>query len=217
MMQHVKIVYASRAMMGYLVVAVLVMLSNSKASFALVSSPGHASFRFLPVPARAQQILRAATSSYFTEEISRATQQIPPQKAAQDLLKLVLKTYRYPTNDDTVQQMNDGITNLAQGQVSFDPAECLNGPLYVVLHQQGPKIPLWKKIGLFDRGGNSNLQGQIFELNPMGDFNLVNYAEVFGKCKTRSFFRGCFVSIVYGTMSTTKVFLTYCSVVLCRS
>jgi hypothetical protein len=115
---------------------------------------------------------------------------------AQDLLELLLHRYQNP-NDSSSTPMNkiaELIQRLAQAQVVFDPAECLNGPLYVVLHKQGPKVPLWEKIGVLSQ--SSNIQGQQYTVLPKGgsgdendndndaaeaDFTVVNYAEILGK------------------------------------
>jgi len=95
--------------------------------------------------------------------------------------------------DATIQTL---IQELADLQVTFDPEQCLNGPLFVVLHQQGPKVPLWEKIGFLKQkqGDNPNVQGQQHS-SLMGneggkepteaDFKVRNYAEMLGKSMSR--------------------------------
>jgi hypothetical protein len=85
------------------------------------------------------------------------------------------------SNFDAVA-ISDLIKTLSDVKVKFDPVETFNGPLYAVLHQQGPKVPLWEKISL----GSSNIKGQKYTYKPeTKDFDIVNYAEILGKGKFR--------------------------------
>ena len=71
---------------------------------------------------------------------------------AQALLELLLEPYRQRAPDNSKLNQNDSstisslITRLSEAQVEFDPAQCLNGPLYAVLYQRGPKVPRWEKL-----------------------------------------------------------------------
>jgi len=115
--------------------------------------------------------------------------------------------------DATIQTL---IQELADLQVTFDPEECLNGPLFVVLHQQGPKVPLWEKIGFLKKkqGDNPNIQGQqyssISDMEGGGnepveaDFKVRNYAEILGKSMSFVFetiFLPAFILLTFLTLT----------------
>jgi hypothetical protein len=125
-------------------------------------------------------LLRQATSSpsYITTDPRTST----TQQQSQRLLSILLARYRKrsgssgDSNSDAM--IGDLIESLSEAKVEFDPAETFNGPLYAVLHQQGPKVPLWEKISLV----SNNIKGQKYTYKPeTRDFDIVNYAEIIGK------------------------------------
>jgi hypothetical protein len=105
------------------------------------------------------------------------------QDDARELLALLVDRHGQVRNKESAledQFIRDCISRLSNAQVTFDPADCLNGPLYAVLHQQGPQVPLWEKIGIF--ANNKNIKGQKYTFNQNeGTFDLINYAELLGK------------------------------------
>ncbi|CAB9511848.1 expressed unknown protein [Seminavis robusta] len=123
-------------------------------------------------------LLLQATTSPRETSLSATRQQ-----EAQGLLDILLGRYANKSSGDDGDSIDgiigDLIDSLSQARVSFDPAETFNGPLYAVLHQQGPKKPLWEKISLFS---NNNVKGQQYTYNAdTKEFDLVNYAEILGK------------------------------------
>lgn len=78
------------------------------------------------------------------------------------------------------QRQEDQISSLAQqlvqAKVSFDPAECLDGPLYFSNVLEGPS-PLWSKLGI--PFISNNLQGQQYTYTDQ-EKSVINYAEIFG-------------------------------------
>ena len=106
---------------------------------------------------------------------------------AQTLLRLLVQPRASAqSKDDPTLKIRSLITRLSEAQVAFDPAQCLNGPLYAVLHQQGPKVPRWEKIGRL-LPNNTNIKGQQFVFRPdTQSFDIVNYAEVFGRGMSRT-------------------------------
>jgi hypothetical protein len=105
------------------------------------------------------------------------------QDDARELLALLVDRQGQVRNKKSAlddQFIRDCISRLSNAQVTFDPADCLNGPLYAVLHQQGPQVPLWEKIGIF--GKSKNIKGQKYKFNQNeGTFDLINYAELLGE------------------------------------
>ena len=177
--------------------AVLALLAEPAAAFALavpasVSRPAvtaAAATRSLP-----SSVSLAATTTLFSEPTNTKKASAPtttsddgnaPKDDAQELLQLLLTKYqtKQPNTEDDRQRIGEYITRLSRAQVSFDPTDCLNGTLYAVLHQQGPKVPLWEKIGIFRP--SRNVKGQQFVYNnaepPQTAFEIVNYAEVWGR------------------------------------
>ena len=102
-------------------------------------------------------------------------------EVADDLLQLLLQRYRgtVRSNDD-VTIIANYIDRLTTARVTFDLATCFaDDDLYVVMHQQGPAVPLWEKIS---RGRNTNLKGQQYKYNASCQKfdSLTNYAELWG-------------------------------------
>ena len=126
---------------------------------------------FLPSNVRSVLSSREATLSPLSTPNAKT-----PAEDSQALLEALLG------GEGSSLNVGDTIERLRQAQVTFDPAECFNGPLYIVLHQQGPK-PRWEKIGSFAPGQKQiNRQGQKYVYKTQTkDYDLVNYAEIFGK------------------------------------
>lgn len=83
------------------------------------------------------------------------------------------------------QRRQERITSLAkqlvQSKVTFDPKECLDGPLFFSNVLEGPS-PLWERLGFSLPFTNKNLQGQQYTYND-NEKSVINYAEVFGSGK----------------------------------
>lgn len=109
---------------------------------------------------------------------SSSSQVLPTDEEAEDLLEVLLQRFR--TNQATDYDIGRAIDRLSDARVCYDPAECFNGPLYAVLHQQGPKKPLWETIGLANK--RNNIKGQRYIYKPeTQDYDIANYAEILGK------------------------------------
>ena len=118
---------------------------------------------------------------FSSNPVKAAQQQDKHAAIALDLLALLLQRYRgeIAPSASLDARIDEMITRLAQARVTFNIAECLNGPLYVVLHQQGPKLPLWEKIS---RASSQNLKGQQYTYRAASNsFDFFNYAELWGK------------------------------------
>ncbi|CAJ1950086.1 unnamed protein product [Cylindrotheca closterium] len=101
-----------------------------------------------------------STFSSETSQISNELVQellLPPERRDQDRISSLAK-------------------QLVQTKVSFDPTECLDGPLYFSNVIEGPS-PLWEKLGI--PLISKNLQGQQYTYNSK-EKSVINYAEIFG-------------------------------------
>lgn len=101
-------------------------------------------------------------------------------EASENLLVLLLKRFNSQTTKDEDTQIENLMYVLQDSQSSFDPDNCLNGPLYAALYQTGPQ-PFWERFDLGFRIGKKNIKGQQYMNNEKGDFDLRNYAEFIGK------------------------------------
>lgn len=173
---------------GYSSATLLLLISSVPYySSAFTTSPFYNSPTALGIRENNALSLAATSVTLPNAAVPTSGQQQPPKEEAQELLQLLLQNYqtKKPTTNKDRQVIGNYIDSLSNAKVTFDPAQCLNGPfLYAVLHQQGPKVPLWEKIGLFQQ--SSNIKGQKFILleDPTAEtrtFDIVNYAEVFGK------------------------------------
>ena len=118
-----------------------------------------------------------------------------------ELLSLLLQKKLkpgYKTTKEDIERIESLMQILQDKQVSFDPKECLNGPLYAVLHQSGPR-PFWETYDLrlelpfsFEKEKDNdnendddkdqiNIKGQRYTLNADGNYDVFNYAEFVGK------------------------------------
>lgn len=96
--------------------------------------------------------------------------------ASEDLLQLLQQKASIP-NRELDDKINALVRILITTKSTFDPKECLDGPLFATVHFIGD-TPLWEKIAL---GNIRNIKGQRYTLvnNTSGSF--VNYAEICGK------------------------------------
>ena len=124
-----------------------------------------------------------------------------------ELLSLLLQKKLkpgYKTTKEDIERIESLMQILQDKQVSFDPKKCLNGPLYAVLHQSGPR-PFWETYDLrlqlpfsFEKDKDNandnenddennddkeqiNIKGQRYTLNADGNYDVFNYAEFVGK------------------------------------
>jgi hypothetical protein len=116
--------------------------------------------------------------SVIRKETSSSTDASPTVKeAANELLSLMIDRRRKNAggSDDKLKRIDLLVDVLQEGQVSFDPEECLNGPLFIVSYRRGPP-PLWEKLGLM----RQDVQGQQYRYGNR-EKSVINYAEIFGR------------------------------------
>ena len=113
------------------------------------------------------------------------------QEMADELLSLLLENYNSDSRQDSlVEKIERRMEELENLNVEFDPEQCLNGPMFAVLHQKGP-VPFWEKYGKIPFLGRKtkNLKGQRYVTNDSADpgaektYKVTNYAEFFGDGK----------------------------------
>ena len=105
----------------------------------------------------------ATKQSTFTSEIAQISDALVQQ--------LLL-----PSDRRQKDQISSLAQQLVQAKVSFDPNQCLDGPLYFSNVLEGPS-PLWEKLGI--PFISQNLQGQQYAYNAK-EKSVINYAEIFG-------------------------------------
>jgi len=122
-------------------------------------------------------VCRTQNAQWF---LSATTNEV--DEASDNLLELLLKRFNSQTTKNEDTQIENLMNVLQDSQSSFDPDNCLNGPLYAALYQTGPQ-PFWERfdLGFSFRNGRKNLKGQQYMNNEKGDFDLRNYAEFIGK------------------------------------
>mmetsp|Transcript_11034 Transcript_11034/g.14540 ORF Transcript_11034/g.14540 Transcript_11034/m.14540 type:complete len:272 (+) Transcript_11034:59-874(+) len=92
-------------------------------------------------------------------------------------------------------EIEELIDELASQEVVFDPALCLNGPLYAVQYIDlgpGKKPPSWVKYTT-----KGSIAGQLYELKESGSIDnlrVINYAEIFQGAVTIKSEGGCQLS-----------------------
>lgn len=100
--------------------------------------------------------------------------------ASKNLLSLLLN--RNKSKDD-VSRIKSLVEYLQKSESYFDPDVCLNGPLYAVMYQSGPK-PFWEKLdfgfSMMDKK-RFNVKGQKYTKISNGVYDVRNYAEVLGR------------------------------------
>jgi hypothetical protein len=98
---------------------------------------------------------------------------------AKELLDLLIKKYNFQANTQDIDRIEVLMQSLQNLNVPINPEMTLDGPLYAVLHQAGPK-PFWEKRSI-DIAGKRNIKGQKYTKNRDGTFDIVNYAQLFGE------------------------------------
>jgi hypothetical protein len=96
--------------------------------------------------------------------------------ASDELVGLLLNQQNSQPRSDNDDAWNshvvDLVDELVDAKVSFDPTECLDGPLYVS-HVITGQSPLWQKLG-------GKRQGQQYTFRK-DEKSVINYAEILGK------------------------------------
>jgi hypothetical protein len=87
------------------------------------------------------------------------------------------KASKSKPDDNLDDEINSLVRSLISSKTTFDPKDCIDGPLFTTLHFIGD-TPLWEKIAI---GNVRNVKGQRYTLldNTSGDF--LNYAEIWGQ------------------------------------
>lgn len=109
---------------------------------------------------------------------------------AKELLDLLIKKYNLQTDIQDIDRIEVLMERLENLNVPIDPTNTLNGPLFAVLHQKGPK-PFWEKRSI-DTFGKKNIKGQKYTKNIDGTFDVVNYAQLLGNILS---IQGCGVCV----------------------
>mmetsp|Transcript_13156 Transcript_13156/g.24727 ORF Transcript_13156/g.24727 Transcript_13156/m.24727 type:complete len:278 (-) Transcript_13156:47-880(-) len=103
------------------------------------------------------------------------------ESASEDLLSLLLDTNKSKHDDEF--QIESLINFLKETNSQFNPDVSLNGPLYAVVYQSGPR-PFWEKFDLGLSLGTKkrkNIKGQKYTKVSDGVYNVQNYAEFIGQ------------------------------------
>lgn len=109
------------------------------------------------------------------------------KETSDELVSLLIKRRRGRSNGDDEERISYLVSTLTSAGVRFDPALCLDGPLFVSNVVEGPP-PLWERFGIKLVGGDSgesvsnvgNIQGQQYVYRD-DERSVVNYAEILGK------------------------------------
>ncbi|KAL3790683.1 hypothetical protein HJC23_009783 [Cyclotella cryptica] len=128
---------------------------------------------------RNHQTCLGATSLISPRKIPDQTTQ---NTASRELLRLLqqkasVKPNTQSTDSSLDNQINSLVRTLIASKSTFDPTQCLNGPLYATIHFIGD-TPLWEKIAV---GGGRNVKGQRYTLSDETSGEFVNYAEIWGQ------------------------------------
>ena len=106
---------------------------------------------------------------------------ISTQETSIELLRILQGKVATGAKDDAGldDQINPLVRTLIASKSPFDPAKCIDGPLFASIHFIG-NTPLWEKIA--SAGGVRNVKGQKYTLGAedVGD-TFVNYAEIWGE------------------------------------
>lgn len=103
------------------------------------------------------------------------------ESASEELLSLLLGANK--SKDDEISRINSLVDFLQESNSWFDPDVSLNGPLYAVLYQSGPR-PFWEKFDLglsLGTQSRKNIKGQKYTKVSDGVYNVQNYAEFIGQ------------------------------------
>lgn len=123
------------------------------------------------------QFLR--TSVKFQPPLASKNTQV--ESASEQLLSLLIDTNK--SIDDDIPRINSLIKFLQDTNSWFDPDISLNGPLYAVMYQSGPR-PFWEKFDLGLSLGTKkrkNIKGQKYTQVSDGVYDVQNYAEFIGE------------------------------------
>ena len=117
--------------------------------------------------------------------------------------------------DDNTDRIEELIKILSESNVQFNPEECINGPLFAVLHQSGP-VPFWEKYDFQNVLKFRNIKGQRYRsILTAADANadvdddankntpsldVVSYAEFWGQNLS---IQACGVCTLLGSSSST--------------
>jgi len=128
---------------------------------------------------RASQNRNAATAAALEKT---------PTTPAQELLLSVCEHFQSKGLSEKSDKIEELIEELVEQKVIFDPATCLNGPLYAVQYIDlgpGKTNPSWVKYTT-----KGSIAGQLYELKNLDsieNLRVVNYAEIFeGVVKIKS-------------------------------
>ena len=112
----------------------------------------------------------AATTSLSLKSNTQAT----TQEISNGLLYKLQQKAAASTNSETLDsEINNLVRSLIDLKAKFNPATCIDGPLFASVHFIGDS-PLWARIGA---GVVRNIKGQKYTLQNM---MFTNYAEILG-------------------------------------
>ena len=97
---------------------------------------------------------------------------------ARELLGLLLKKINYRTTRQEVDRIEELMDSLQDQHAPFYEDTYLNGPLYTVAHQMGPK-PFWQRFDI-SSDTNKNIKGNRFT-SAGGHFDVLNFAQFAGE------------------------------------
>lgn len=124
----------------------------------------------------------------ISTRLVKPTSSSPPE--AKELLDLLIKKYHFQTDLEDIGRIEVLMQRLQHLNVPIDPTNSLDGPLFAVLHQTGPK-PFWEKRSI-DIFGKKNIKGQKYTKRSDGSFDIVNYAQLLGNILS---IQGCGVCV----------------------
>ena len=121
--------------------------------------------------------LRSGATSLRAAALS-SPKTIQSTNVSNDLLGLLQqKALSSKADLDLDNEINSLVRTLIAAKSTFDPKECIDGPLFATIHFIG-NTPLWEKIAI---GGVRNVKGQRYTLLDDTSGNFVNYAEILGQ------------------------------------
>jgi hypothetical protein len=126
-------------------------------------------------------IISQPTTSISASALSSSTTSNPKQstrETSNELLRILQR--KAAANSKSDAKLDEKFNSLGQtliaSKTQFNPAKCIDGPLFASVHFIGD-TPLWEKIG---SGAVRNVKGQKYTLYGKGG-TFVNYAEVLGE------------------------------------
>jgi hypothetical protein len=110
--------------------------------------------------------------------VSSINVQQTTRSLSDELLSLLLQKASTSKPDNNLDdEINSLVRRLISSKSSFDPKDCIDGPLFTTIHFIGD-TPLWEKIAI---GNVRNVKGQRYTLLDNTSGNFVNYAEIWGQ------------------------------------